>query len=84
MAPAPWYVQGWGFQPRPLADGGSLLTLHLLEGLSGSADTDGDASVTSIEIAAYLEEKVNKAARAAYHQRQQPVVSGDDRVLVNW
>ena len=64
--------------------GMSLLTLHLLEGLSGSADTDGDASVTSIEIAAYLEEKVNKAARVAYHQRQQPVVSGDDRVLVNW
>ena len=30
MVPAPSYVQGWGFQPRPLADGGVFVDARVI------------------------------------------------------
>ncbi len=56
--------------------GMSLMTFHLLQGLSGQADRDGDQRVTVSEIAAYLADQVPRGARLAFNAEQTPEVFG--------
>lgn len=64
------------------ASGMSLLTLHLLEGLSDKADRDKNKNVTSLELQGYLQKHVDRAARRLHKNRQVPEVIGAERVLV--
>ncbi|MGE4298009.1 MAG: caspase family protein [Desulfovibrionaceae bacterium] len=56
--------------------GMSLMTLYLLEGLSGKADKDGDHAVSVAELRGYLENEVDRAARISFDMGQQPEVLG--------
>ncbi len=63
--------------------GMSLMTLYLLEGLSGKADANGDGTVSVAELKIYLEKNVSKAARLTFDSDQQPEVLGPEaRALV--
>ena len=62
--------------------GMSLMTLHLLEGLSGLADSDKDRKITMAELRLYLEHNVNRAALRQHQQPQTPEIVGRDRVFV--
>lgn len=63
--------------------GMSLMTLYLLEGLSGKADSNGDGTVSVAELGPYLEKNVSKAARLTFDSDQQPEVLGPQaRTLV--
>lgn len=50
-----------------LAQGHGVFTYHLIEGLKGEADADGDRRVTSAEIFRYLSEKVQEATGGRQH-----------------
>ena len=50
-----------------------LFTFHLLKGLGGEADTDGDGLVSLGELFDYVRTQVPKAARAAYGDEQEPM-----------
>ncbi|MDO8607731.1 MAG: caspase family protein [Phaeospirillum sp.] len=60
--------------------GMSMLTLHLLEGLSGSAGRIVDTQV----LGAYLASTVDRHARREWNQPQHPQVIGENRVLVTY
>jgi hypothetical protein len=64
--------------------GHSLMTLHLLDGLAGAADSNRDGAVSSEEIGRYLTEHVDRAARLRFEQPQQPQVQGARRDLVRY
>lgn len=64
--------------------GMSLMTLHLLEGLSGKADSDGNNDINSDELKQYLLAYVNQAARRLYQQQQTPQVLGARRTLIEY
>ena len=64
--------------------GHSLMTLHLLEGLAGAADSDRDGAVSSDELERYLAERVNAAAQRRFQQAQQPEIQGARRILVRY
>lgn len=64
--------------------GMSLLTLNLLDGLSGGADANGDKAITSTELGGFLRDRVNRAALRLHQQPQQPEVIGADRVIVTY
>jgi uncharacterized caspase-like protein len=61
-------------EPADLGHG--LFTYYLLEGLSGKADRNGDGVVTLSELYPYVEDQVERRARAA-GGRQRPVMKGD-------
>jgi uncharacterized caspase-like protein len=61
-------------EPADLGHG--IFTYYLLEGLSGKADRNGDGVVTVSELFPYLEEQVERRARAA-GGRQRPLMKGD-------
>ena len=56
--------------------GHGLFTYYVLEGLSGKADRNGDGVVTVAELYPYVEEQVERRARAA-GGRQRPLMKGD-------
>jgi len=62
----------------------SLMTLYLLKGLSGEADENGDSSVSSAELAAYMKVRVNKAALLEHQQPQTPEVMGSEQIMVKY
>ena len=53
-----------------------LLTYHLLEGLHGGADADGDGRITAAEAFAYAKPAVGRAARLQ-NQEQTPTASAN-------
>jgi len=61
-------------EPADLGHG--LFTYYLLEGLSGKADRNGDGVVTVSELYPYVEDQVERRARAA-GGRQRPLMKGD-------
>jgi uncharacterized caspase-like protein len=61
-------------EPTDLGHG--LFTYYLLEGLAGKADRNGDGIVTVSELFPYLEDQIDRKARAA-GGRQRPVMKGD-------
>ncbi len=56
--------------------GHGVFTYYLLEGLSGKADRDGDGIVTVSELYEYVEQQVDRKARAA-GGRQRPLMKGE-------
>ncbi len=63
--------------------GMSLMTLYLLEGLSGKADGDGNKTVSVQEIRTYLEKEVSRVARIKFDMDQTPEVLGPaNRALI--
>ena len=64
----------------------SLYTYFFLKGLKGSADGDGDKSVTAEEIQSYVNEEVSFMARKLNHREQTPGLETMDkkRVLVRY
>jgi uncharacterized caspase-like protein len=56
--------------------GHGIFTYYVLEGLSGKADRNGDGVVTVSELYPYVEEQVERRARAA-GGRQRPLMKGD-------
>jgi hypothetical protein len=56
--------------------GHGLFTYYLLEGLAGKADSNGDGEVTVAELYPYLEDQVDRRARAA-GGRQRPLMKGE-------
>ncbi|MBF0471977.1 MAG: caspase family protein [Gammaproteobacteria bacterium] len=62
--------------------GHSLMTYWLLKGMTGSADSNGDHTIDTVEIQDYLEQKVNREALKLHEQPQQPEVVGRRTVLV--
>lgn len=48
-------------------DGHGLFTRHFLQGLTGFADTDQDGAITGLELAAFLQSRVNRATDGAQH-----------------
>lgn len=50
-----------------------LFTFHLLRGLGGEADADGDGLVSLGELFDYVRTQVPKAARAEYGHEQEPM-----------
>lgn len=65
--------------------GMSLMTLYLLEGLSGKADGDGNKTVSVQELRAYLQKEVSRVARIKFDMDQTPEVLGPaGRALVEY
>ena len=56
--------------------GHGLFTYHVLEGLRGKADRNGDGMVTVSELYEYVEDQVDRAARLA-GGRQRPLMKGE-------
>ena len=56
--------------------GHGLFTYHVLEGLRGKADRNGDGIVTVSELYEYVEDQVDTAARLA-GGRQRPLMKGE-------
>ena len=50
-----------------------LFTFHLLKGLGGEAEADGDGLVSLGELFDYVRTQVPKAARAEYGHEQEPM-----------
>ena len=64
----------------------SLYTYYFLKGLKGSADVDGDQSITADEMQFYVNEEVGFMARKLNSREQTPQIRTLDRskVLVNY
>jgi uncharacterized caspase-like protein len=62
-------------------EGRSIFTASLLDGLKGSADTNGDAVITDEELAAFLRKRVPEAVRAKKHAEQSPQFIRFDEAL---
>ena len=61
-----------------------LFTNHLLDGLYGKGDQDGDGSVTAEEAVTYLRRHMTRAARRVYGRHQHATLNGmPGAVLVN-
>ena len=61
-----------------------LFTEHLLDGLYGAADTDGDGRVTAREAKRHLDRTMTRAARRAYGREQDAVLQGDESVVLSF
>ena len=61
-----------------------LFTEHLLDGLYGSADADGDGRVTAGEAKRHLDRTMTRAARRAYGREQDAVLHGDESVVLSF
>lgn len=57
--------------------GHGIFTHHLLEALSGKADTDNDGYVSAMEVFKYLEQNVPESARRLAKGDQHPLLCGD-------
>lgn len=64
--------------------GHSLLTYHLLKGLSGNADADRNKQIDTRELKSYLAKEVNRSALRLHDQSQSPDVRGEQRVLIRY
>lgn len=65
--------------------GMSLMTFHLLQGLSGKADTNSDRAVSVAELEGYLRAEVPRQARLSFNADQTPEVFGPkERILVRY
>lgn len=60
-------------------EGMSLMTLYLLKGLSGEADTTKDNKITVAELRKYLTNAVSSTARKQFDAEQTPEVLGADQ-----
>ncbi|KAF5418693.1 MAG: hypothetical protein C5S49_01395 [Candidatus Methanogaster sp.] len=63
------------FEDEKLGHG--VFTYHLLEALSGDADSDNDGYVTAMEVYKYLSGAVPKTARQLAGGVQEPILRGD-------
>jgi len=65
-----------------------LFTAQFLEGVSGAADRDefgdGDGQVSLGELKNYLQTRVSYQARRNYYREQNPQVSGDEKLVLNY
>ena len=57
--------------------GHGVFTHHLIEALSGAADSDNDGYITAMEVYGYLSETVPKTARQLAGGVQEPILRGD-------
>lgn len=64
--------------------GHSLFTYYFLRGLKGEADTNKDDRVFSNELAAYLQQQVNRDALKIHNQPQRPETTGQNLELVSF
>ena len=61
-----------------------LFTEHLLDGLYGAADKDGDGRVTARETKLYLDKEMTWAARRAYAREQDAGLYGDASAVLSF
>ena len=61
-----------------------LFTEHLLDGLYGAADKDGDGRVTAREAKLYLDDEMTSAARRAYAREQDAGLYGDVSAVLSF
>ncbi len=65
--------------------GMSVMTFHLLQGLSGKADLNHNGEITVAELKAYLPKEVNKTVRLSFNANQHPEVMGPSgRTLISY
>ena len=61
-----------------------LFTEHLLNGLYGAADADGDGQVTAREAKVHLDRTMTWAARSAYGREQDAGLLGNERAVLSF
>ena len=61
-----------------------LFTEHLLNGLYGAADADGDRRVTAREAKLHLDRTMTRAARKAHGREQDAGLHGDEGALLSF
>ena len=87
-------VSGAGFAVLTAASGNQLaswdsearhglFTEHLLDGLYGAADADGDRRVTAREAKLYLDDKMTLAARSKHRREQDAGLYGDSSAVLS-
>ncbi|MBF0220179.1 MAG: caspase family protein [Gammaproteobacteria bacterium] len=64
--------------------GHSLFTYHLLRGLSGDADSNGDRQISRDELQRYLKREVNQSALLLHNSEQTPEVKGQRAVVASY
>ncbi|QEP43328.1 caspase family protein [Ectothiorhodospiraceae bacterium BW-2] len=64
--------------------GHSLLTYHLLQGLSGKADRNNDRQISQSELDHYLRREVNRAALLLHNTEQTPEVKGREAIVARY
>ena len=63
--------------------GHGIFTSHMLNGLKGAADENGDKKITAGELHNYVSNRVRKAACRSHGRDQTPAIDGNkDLVLV--
>ena len=88
-------VSGAGFAVLTAASGNQLaswdsearhglFTEHLLDGLYGAADKDGDRQVTAREVKLHLDEKMTSAARSKHRREQDAGLYGDSSAVLSF
>ena len=60
-----------------------LFTEHLLDGLYGSADADGDGRVTAREAKLHLDRTMTRAARREFGREQDASLHGDESAVLS-
>ena len=63
--------------------GHGLFTEHLLDGLYGAADADGDGRVTAREAKGHLDRTMTRAARRAFGREQDAGLHGDGGAVLS-
>ena len=87
-------VSGAGFAVLTAASGNQLaswdsearhglFTEHLLDGLYGAADADGDRRVTAREAKLYLDDEMTSAARSKHRREQDAGLYGDSSAVLS-
>ena len=59
-----------------------LFTHHLLDALYGGGDADGDGHVTAVEVKAYLDNHMTRAARRQHRRVQEANLLGSESVVL--
>lgn len=62
--------------------GHGIFTSHMVEGMKGSADANGDKKITAGELHNYVRNRVRKAARRNHGRDQQPSIDGDENLVL--
>ncbi len=64
------------------AKGHGIFTSHMVEGMKGAADADGDKKITAGELHKYVQNRVRKAARRNHGRDQMPALNGDPNLVL--
>jgi hypothetical protein len=59
-----------------------LFTENFIQAVYGAADFNGDKQITLSEVRDYLSKHVRRTARRNFGREQQPMINGDDRMVL--